>query len=312
MADVKRKLYRHCVDASCSGMRLDQYLPMVEPELSRTLLRKIIDIGGVSHNGRRIRKCCMDVVCGDVFEVTLDGLPLTPYRVTADDILYQDQYLLVLSKPSMVETQPTAARYKGTLYEAVLTLLGTDRGRYAQKKPELGMIQRLDRETSGAILFSTHVRAHRPLTQAFSERRVKKSYLALVAGHPPTAEREIVSNLARTRDANRVKSVPYGGKEAVTRYRVIEQFADTALLEVEILTGRSHQIRVHLSETGCPILGDSFYGGPVSWHEQDVPRTMLHSQSLSLTHPVNGEMLNCTAPIPADMIDLLRKVRELT
>lgn len=312
MAELKRQLYRLRVDEGRSGMRLDQFLPDIEPALSRTLIRKVIDIGGVSHNGRRVRKCGLTVNRGDTVEVTIDGLPLTPYRVKNEDILFRDAYMLVVSKPPMVDTQPTAARYKGTLYEALLTLL-TDNSHSSSKdksKPELGMIQRLDRETSGAILFSTHTRAHRPLTEAFSQRAVSKTYFALVKGILSVTEREIVSNLARTRDANRVKSVRHGGKEAITRFRLLEQFTDAALLEVEILTGRSHQIRVHLSESGHPILGDSFYGGPASCCEQAVPRLMLHSHLLALNHPVTGELLRCVAPLPSDMTELLKVLRQ--
>ncbi len=170
------------------------------------------------------------------------------------------------------------------------------------------MVQRLDRDTSGVILFSTHLQAHAPLTKAMSEGAARKSYLALVAGLPP-AEGEIHSLLARRRSDNRMKSVLHGGKEAHTRYRRLENFGCAALLEVEITTGRSHQIRVHLSEAGYPLIGDCRYGGPAAWLGRPVSRQMLHAWRLQLPHPIGGAELQIEAPPPPDFASLLTQLR---
>ncbi|BCR05415.1 hypothetical protein DESUT3_24840 [Desulfuromonas versatilis] len=241
-------------------------------------------------------------------EVFLDGLPLEPFALSAGQILLQDRYCLAIDKPAGVETQPTPARYRGTLYDALLRYL-QDPAR-PQQRPALGMVQRLDRDTSGVMIFSIHPRAHRPLTALFSGRDVGKLYLALVAGQPEPAAGEIRSQLARNRASNLVRSVARGGKEAITRYRVVESFPGACLVEIELLTGRSHQIRAHFAERGHPLLGDVRYGGPDRICGEPIPRQMLHSWRLSLPHPVSKDALDIEAPIPADMEHLMKVLRQ--
>ncbi len=300
---MKWTIYRYEVDRLAVGVRLDKYLSEACHELSRTILKKIIDLGGVHLNGRRVRNCSCPVKDGDRIEVYIDQLPLEPYRIIEQDVIFRDEYLIVLNKPAQIDTQPTHARYKGTLYEALLSLLQDPYRRH--DKPTLGMIQRLDRGTSGLILFSIHSRAHKPLTRIFVEHQIEKRYLALVSVAPQPESGEICSRLARSRKDNRVKSVTHGGKEAITRYQTIETFSGAAQLDIELLTGRSHQIRAHMSERGCPLLGDHLYGGPVRWHNEAIQRPLLHAAKLALKHPVTGKQLEFTAPLPDDMVGLL-------
>lgn len=304
---MPRQHYRLLPDAAAAGQRLDQFVPAQVAELSRSFLRKIVDLGGVHVGGRRVRKCSTPVRSGELVEIHLDDLPLTIFSLTPKQILFQDRFLLVVDKPAGIETQPTPARYKGTLYEALLRHLHNPYRPLDQ--PELGMVQRLDRETSGVMIFSIHPKAHRPLTQAFAERKVDKTYLALVQGRPAADCGEIRSHLGRARHGNRMMTVRQGGKEAITRYRLLEAFADSSLIELELLTGRSHQIRVHCSEQGFPLLGDSLYGGPSHWRQRQVPRQMLHAATLALAHPVTGAPLRFETPMPADMAALLDCLR---
>ncbi len=296
------------VAADDNGVRLDQYLAATVAELSRTKAKKIVDLGGVHINGRRVRSCSLNVSGGDLIEVYIDQLPLQPYRITDRDIVFQDKYLIVLNKPPQVDTQPTHARYKGTLYEALQWHL---RDPFClHKKAEIGMVQRLDRGTSGLIVFSIHPRAHKEMTRIFLEHGARKGYLALVHNRLETPEGEICSFLARSRKENRVKSVEKGGKEAITRYKVIEQFADYSLLDVEILTGRSHQIRAHMAEQGCPLVGDVRYGGQKSVGSRQVGRPLLHAAALCFPHPVMKQTLDFNLPLPDDMNGILRQLRE--
>lgn len=305
---MPRQHYRLLPDATHAGVRLDQYVPGQVAELSRTFLRKIVDLGGVHVGGRRVRKCSTAVRSGELVEIHLDGLPLEIFSLSAEQILFQDRFLLAVIKPAGVETQPTPARYKGTLYEALLRHLHNPYRPLDQ--PELGMVQRLDRETSGVMVFSIHAKAHKALTQAFTDRKVDKRYLALVQGRPGAEAGEIRSQLGRSRHGNKMLSVKQGGKEAITRYRVLESFAGASLIELELLTGRSHQIRVHCSEQGFPLLGDSLYGGPSHWQQREIPRQMLHAATLALSHPVTGASLDLQAPLAADMASLLEALRE--
>ncbi|MFO7766341.1 MAG: RluA family pseudouridine synthase [Pelovirga sp.] len=298
-SNTKWQVYRLRIEADRGGKRLDHFLPDVIPDLSRSLVRKIIDIGGVHVNGQRKRTCSQPLVPGDQVELYIDQMALEPYRIRSQDVVFQDRYLIVLNKPAMIETQPTHARYKGTLYEALQHYL-KDPYRPRQK-PTLGMIQRLDRTTSGLILFSIHPDAHKKMTRMFLDGSVEKKYLALVSGQPDPASGEIRSLLARSRRENRVHSVAAGGKLAITRYTLVAALQDYALLEVQILTGRSHQIRAHMAELECPLIGDSRYGGPKSVAGLECSRAMLHSRQLKFYHPVTGQPLDFSVPMPEDM-----------
>ncbi len=298
------RVFRLTVAAEEAGQRLDLVVPARIPDLSRSLVRKIVDLGGVHVGGRRLRRCSQILAAGERIEVFLDGQPLEPFVLQDQDILYRDPYLIAVNKPAGIETQPTPARYKGTLYEALLRYLH-DPFR-PQARPEIGMVQRLDRDTSGLMVFSIHPRAHRGLTEAFAGRTVRKLYLGLLTGRLAEQEGEFRSLLARHRGSNLVKSVTHGGKEAVTRYRDLGAGEEATLAEIEILTGRSHQIRAHFSEAGHPLLGDGRYHGPTTYADRPVRRQMLHAWRLVLPHPVSGATLELTAPLPADLTELLK------
>ena len=295
---------RFRVEATDEGQRLDQFLAGQESSgLSRTLARRIIDLGGVQVDGRRMRRCSESVRTGQLVEVYRDHGPLDPFVLNPGLVLFQDRFLLAVNKPPQVETQPTPARYKGTLYAALEGyLLNPFR---PLDRPTIGMVQRLDRDTSGVILFSIHPRAHRPLTAAFADRSVEKRYLALVQGCWAADSGEIRSLLARSRKENRVHSVEHGGREAITRFKVLERFPAATLVDIEILTGRSHQIRAHCAEAGHPLLGDQRYGAVAD----GTGRQMLHAVRLNLIHPVTGVPLELEAPLPEDMTRLLARLR---
>lgn len=294
-------VYRFAVPAEQAGQRLDLFLAGLLPG-GRGVVRRLIDLGGAHVDGRRVRRCSLAVAVGQSIELHVDGLPLEPFRLVADRIVYRDRYLLVLDKPPGVATQPTPARYQGTVYAAVLQFLGES------GQASLGMVQRLDRDTSGVMVFSIHPRAHKGLTAAFGGHRVTKRYLALIAGCPQSSSGEIHSQLARRRATNRMVSVERGGKPAITRYRVIASCADAALVEVEIPTGRSHQIRVHFAEAGHPLLGDRAYGGPAAIGEMTIARQMLHAAELCFDHPVDGHRMEFQVPPPGDFQEIVRRL----
>ncbi len=291
-----------------SGLRLDQFLADQCDGLSRTLARKVINLGGVHLDGRRTRRCGQTVTAGQGVEVYIDGGPFEPFRLAPAQVLYQDRFLIGLDKPAGVATQPTPARYKGTLYEALSVYL--DDARPQQRKPGIGMVQRLDRDTSGVMVFSIHPQAHKNLTEAFRSKQVRKLYLALVTGQVDEPQGVITSELARRRSTNLMVSVAKGGKYAETRYRVLEDLGCASLLEVEIPTGRSHQIRAHFAEQGHPLLGDTAYGGPNSIDGLIIPRQMLHARELQLNHPVSAEVMTLQAELPDDFQRVLEALKD--
>ncbi len=306
---AKRIHWNIIIPADDTGLRLDQVLSRQCAGLSRTQARKIIDIGGVHVSGRRVRSCSRSVKSGEEIAVYCDGLPLDPYIITPAAILYRDADIIVLNKPAGIETQPTPARYQGTLYAALSEFLA-DPFR-PQLLPSIGMVQRLDRDTSGVILFSISPRAHKPLTAAITARSLHKTYLALVAGVVPPGKHEIKSLLARSHRDNCVRSIARGGKEAVTHYRLLAASETCSLVEVIPVTGRMHQIRVHLSEAGFPLLGDTRYGGPQQLGDMTIRRHMLHALSLDFLHPLTRQPLLITAPL-ADDFQMLLNYYQLT
>jgi len=305
---MKWSIYKLQVTVAEAGLRLDQYLADAVTDLSRSRAKKIIDLGGVHINGRRVRSCSASIQSDDSIEVYIDQLPLNPYRLSDHEILFQDKFIIVINKPALVDTQPTHARFKGTVYEALQWYLKDPFRQHL--KPQIGMVQRLDRGTSGVMVFSIHPRAHKEMTRIFLEHEVRKGYLALVHAVPQDDYGEIRSFLARSRKENRVKSVFKGGKEAITRFKIVEKLGDYSLLEVEILTGRSHQIRAHMAEQGCPLVGDVRYGGDSVVAGMKILRPQLHAKTLAFHHPVLDQDFDFSIPVAADMQNVFNKIKE--
>lgn len=304
MSDLKSSItpgaYRFVVSEDLCGLRLDQYLAAANDNFSRSLAKKLIDLGGVHFAGRRTRRCSQVVTTGDRVEVFVDNQSLQPVSLKDDQIIYQDDYIIVINKPAGMPTQPSPSRYQGTLFAELQQLLKCSLRK--DLKPSIGMVQRLDRDTSGVIVFSIHKRAHKRLTDQFREHSVEKVYWALVYGHPKEDHGLFVSSLAKRRSTNLMVSVQKGGKYAETRYQVLKSFAEACLVEVRLITGRSHQIRVHFSEAGHPLLGDIAYGGSLLQENPDFPRQMLHARCITLRHPVSGDIMTFEAPLPEDFV----------
>lgn len=291
--------HRLHVTAEEKGIRLDQFLHGQCGQLSRTKIRKIIDLGGVHVDGKRVRKCSFVIDCGQTIELYQDKGSLEPYRIQPEHILYEDEFIIVLNKAAGIETQPTPARYKGTLYEALQHYL---RQQTPGKKPQIAMVQRLDRDTSGAIVFSIHKDSHKNLSEQVKCHQLNKEYLALVAGIPTAMEGTFHSFLEYDRNTRRMHSVVSGGKEAITHYKVEKFWNESALVSIQLVTGRTHQIRAHFSEAGHPLLGDIAYGGPKLLEGARWNRQCLHALKLAFTHPVHNKPIAVTAPIPEDMV----------
>lgn len=294
--------YRFEVENKFAGLRLDQYLAEASEQFSRGMAKRLIDIGGVYLSGRRVRRCSQTVAAGDKIEVFVDQQPLSTLNLREDHILYRDKELIVINKPAGMATQPTPARYQGTLYAELQKLLFNPNRR--MEKPSIGMVQRLDRDTSGVMVFSIHKRAHKKMTEAFRGHDIGKLYWAMVEGQPDAEEGHFCSQLAKRRSTNLMVSVERGGKHAETHYRLLQAMGPASLVEVRLVTGRSHQIRAHFSEAGMPLLGDTAYGGRRQIGGVDVSRQMLHSRELSFNHPVTGENLHFTAPLPEDFVSV--------
>ncbi len=287
------------VEEQYAGLRLDRYLAEVCTDIGRQSWKKIVAVGGVHLDGRRWSRCSTPLRPGCRVDVYIDGRPLEPWLPDDEQVLYRDRWLLALNKPRGIDCQPTPSRFQGTVYQGVLDFLGR-RDRRQGRKPDIGMVQRLDRDTSGVMVFSIHPQAHPALTRQFSGHLVRKFYLALVQGAPPNRAGTIRSHLSRIRATNLVRSVDKGGKEAITRFRLLGQGLGLSLVLAEPVTGRSHQIRAHFAEAGMPLLGDVAYGGPEIEGELRGRGHWLHAWQLLLHHPVSGTPLRLVAGLPEE------------
>lgn len=292
--------------------RADKVLAAAFPELSRSRIQKILDAGHVRMNGAPVaRKTSLSA--GDTLEITFPEPPktsLTPTEIPLD-VLFEDEHIIVINKDAGIVTHPGAGTGDDTLVHA---LLHHTNGQLAGAGGELrpGVVHRLDKETSGVMLFAKTDEAYFALIEKFQTRELQKEYIALVDKAPDLLAGVIREPIDR-HPTNRVKmAVRENGKPARTDWFVEEKFGtDAALVRCILHTGRTHQIRVHLAFIGHPILGDRTYGKVVHRHEGwPLPRVMLHAARLQLEHPVTGEPLEFKAFPPPDFANLATYLRE--
>lgn len=298
-----------------AGWRLDRVLPALFPDFSRTRLQAWIREERVLLDGRACRP--RDTVSGgEQVSVDVHFLP-DPGLVAEDlplDIVHQDPDLLVVDKPSGLVVHPAAGNPSGTLVNALLHHFPE-----LAVLPRAGLVHRLDKYTTGLLVVARSPRAHTNLVAALQARDIHREYVAVVSGLPDPAGR-VDAPIGRHPVDRKRMAVVAGGKPAVTHYRVSERFSAHSLLEVKLETGRTHQIRVHMAHLHHPLLGDPVYGRKrepargLSEAAANVvsgfDRQALHACRLLFTHPVGDELVECTAPVPADLRSLIEALRE--
>lgn len=282
--------------------RLDHFLQSHLPDLSRTRIQALIRDGHIRLNDSPA-KPNTPLKAGDRIAVTVPDAK--PVRAQPQDIglevLFEDEHLIVVNKPAGLVVHPAAGNPDGTLVNALLHHCQNLSGIGGELRP--GIVHRLDKETSGCLVAAKHDLAHSRLTDAFSGRRVTKIYLAAVNGVPAAESGRIENRIGRhpvDRKRMTLLTQPAKGKEAVTEWRRIATRQGCALLECRLLTGRTHQIRVHMRESlKTPVLGDTIYGQPNRQILQ-MPRLMLHAWKLAFEHPVTRAALSFEAPVPVE------------
>jgi 23S rRNA pseudouridine1911/1915/1917 synthase len=307
------------------GERLDRALQQRLPELSRSRLKQLILSGQVANDGNVIRDPSRKVRVGQTFVVILpepdDATPQA--QAIPLDIRFEDAHLIVIDKPAGLVVHPAPGNPDGTLVNALLAHCGDSlAGIGGVRRP--GIVHRLDKDTSGLLVVAKTEPAHRALSRDFAGRRIERAYSAFVWGVPVPSAGEISGNIGRS-PQNRKKMAVVGesrGKPAVTRYRVEQRFKDdAALIECRLLTGRTHQIRVHLAHAGHPLIGDPVYGtrsgrtvarmGLAGAEITGFSRQALHARLLGFIHPASGEKLRFESPLPRDMAGLLKSLELL-
>jgi 23S rRNA pseudouridine1911/1915/1917 synthase len=317
------------IDPAGDGQRLDRALQQRLPEMSRSRLKQLILSGQVSDDapdpGNVIRDPARKVRNGQTFVVILPEPEDATPRAQAIplDIRFEDAHLIVIDKPAGLVVHPAPGNPDGTLVNALIAHCGDSLlGIGGVRRP--GIVHRLDKDTSGLVVVAKNEAAHRALSRDFAARRIARAYAAIVWGMPLPAAGEIAGNIGRSvTNRKKMAVVPAGrGKPAITRYRTERAFADeAALIECRLLTGRTHQIRVHLAHKGHPLIGDPVYGsrsgravarsGPEGAAIAAFPRQALHARHLGFIHPASGEALEFDSPLPDDMAGLLRNLERL-
>ncbi|MBI4844376.1 MAG: RluA family pseudouridine synthase, partial [Nitrospirae bacterium] len=268
--------------------RLDAFISL-QSGISRSRIQKLIRDGLVSVNSNK-EKPGYRLRAGDAVELTVPDEPETTL-VPEDmplDIVMQDDDIVAVNKPAGMVIYPAAGHRSGTLLNALIAKCGRLASTGAPLRP--GVVHRLDKETSGLILFAKNDRAYLNLVKQFKEREIEKYYMALVYGAPKEERGEINDAIGRSAsDRKKMSTMTRHGKEAVTRYEVIKLFKGASLIKARIITGRTHQIRVHFAASGHPVLGDKTYGKKTSLRTGQrfitFPRQMLHAYCMKFKHP---------------------------
>jgi 23S rRNA pseudouridine1911/1915/1917 synthase len=311
---------RFTVASEQSGLRLDLFLTGREIGLSRARIQRAVEEGRVQVNGRPVR-AGRKLKTGDVVVIVLPAS--RPSGVLPEaiplKILYEDASLLVIDKPAGMVVHPAPGHAGGTLVNALLHHCRDLSGIGGVLRP--GIVHRLDKETSGLLVVAKSDEAHRGLAGQFKRHEVRKTYLALVYGEPKTDGGRIEAAVGRhPTDRKRMSTKGRRGRSAVTVWRIRERYGVAALLEVDIETGRTHQIRVHLTDLGHSVVGDRVYGGAGRIRTVGDPaararmkaldRQALHAWRLAFTHPVTGEKMKFSSPLPEDVAGLCAFLRE--
>ncbi len=289
------------------GQRLDRFIAAAVTALSRTEAQRLIKAGDIRVNDRPARPSYR-LTAGEVITITLP--PPAPAGLLAEDIpldvLYEDDDLAAVNKPAGMVVHPAHGSESGTLVNAALARWPAMRRISGEERP--GVVHRLDKDTSGVIVLGKTPAAIKSLQAQFKARTTLKRYVALVEGHPATGTGRIEAPIARDPAQRKRMAVVPGGRPAVTQFRVRESFDAHSLLEIDLLTGRTHQIRVHLAWLKHPVAGDTVYG----FRKPTIPlkgRLFLHAAELEVDSPSSGARLRFEAPLPAELEAVLAALR---
>lgn len=293
-----------------SGARLDQFVAMSIPDLSRSYAQALIDDGKVSVDGV-VRKASYKISADERVLVDIPDtqpMELLPEAIPVD-VLYEDDDIVVINKAVGMVVHPAPGHPSGTLVNALLhhapgiSIAGSSRP---------GIVHRLDKDTSGVMVVAKNDRASHSLVEQWTTGKVRKRYLAVVAGRLDEEEAVIDVPIARHRTNRKRMTVDRDGRAAVTQITAMERFGETSLLDVDLRTGRTHQIRVHMAYIKHPIVGDGVYGNATSARIADalgVRRQMLHAVTLGFALPGSGKAMEFVARIPPDMEAVLARLR---
>ncbi|MCH5241461.1 MAG: RluA family pseudouridine synthase [Muribaculaceae bacterium] len=326
-----RELFEHfrfIADKGQTLLRVDKFLVDRMEKTSRNRIQQAADAGCIIVNGKPV-KSSYKVKPGDVVSIVMDR-PRYEFEIIAEDIplniVYEDQDLLVVDKPAGLVVHPGHGNYHGTLVNA-LAYHFKDNPDYDVSDPRMGLVHRIDKDTSGLLVVAKTPEAKTALGEQFFNKTTRREYVAVIWGEFPEKSGTITGDIARN-PRNKlqmaVMSEPGIGKHAVTHYEEIESFGYVSVVRCRLETGRTHQIRVHMKHMGHPLFNDERYGGDeilrgttfakyrqfIANCMETCPRQALHARTLGFKHPRTGEEMNFESPIPADISSLIEKWRD--
>lgn len=291
------------------SVRIDRYLAEQCPEFSRSYLQKLLKEQKVTADGRPV-KANYKIPPGAEIQVEIPDMEVPDIRPEDIplDILYEDEHLLVVNKPKGMVVHPAAGHTEGTLVNAVMAHCGDNlSGINGVLRP--GIVHRIDKDTTGALVICKEDAVHRDLAEQLKEHSIKRRYRAIVQGNLKEDEGTIEGPIGRHHTDRKKMAINYkNGKDAVTHYKVLERFGQYTYIECRLETGRTHQIRVHMTSIGHPLLGDTVYGS--SKNPFHLQGQTLHAMILGFRHPVTGEYIEFEAPLPDYFLKLLEKLRK--
>ncbi len=320
---MSQKKLSFTADDSVAGWRLDKFLAHCAPDLSRARIQDLIGTGHVASASKPIAENSFKIKSGQTFDLTIPAA--APVSIAAQNIplniIYEDNDILVLNKPPGLVIHPAAGNADRTLVNALLAHCGDSlSGIGGEKRP--GIVHRIDKDTSGVLVIAKHDTAHHHLSKQFADHTIERRYHAFVWGMPNPSKSTIHGNIGRSQQNRKKMAVMRsGGKRATTHYHVIKSFGHIAsLIECRLETGRTHQIRAHMTHAGHPLIGDQTYGKPrkIRGLEMDLqdylyqfPRQALHAKSLAFTHPISLKWLDFQSDLPDDLQILDEKLSHI-
>lgn len=283
------------VDISDS-IRLDSYISTKDTSLSRASIQKLLDEKNITVNDS-FKKSSYKVKSGDIIKINVPEVRESNIKAQdiPIDIVYEDDYMIIVNKPKGMVVHPANGNPDGTLVNAIMNICKDSlSGIGGEKRP--GIVHRLDKNTSGLLIVAKNDEAHIKISEQIKNREVKKIYIALVRGIIQEDEATINMPIARSKKDRKKMAVDKDGKEAITHFKVLKRYDNYTLVEVKIDTGRTHQIRVHMSYIGHPVIGDDVYSN--GKNEFGVEGQMLHARSLDFIHPITNKSMHFEAELP--------------
>jgi len=288
------------------GKRLDAYIASQDEEITRTAAQRLIEQGAILVNGKT-QKVSYKVSVGD--SVTIEEVQAQEIELKAQDIpieiIYEDNDIIVVNKPKGLVVHPANGNPDGTLVNAIMAICKDSlSGIGGEIRP--GIVHRLDKDTSGLLIVAKNDKAHVNMSEKIKNHEVKKTYIALVRGVVKENEATIDMPIGRSNSDRKKMAVVKNGRNAITHIKVLKRYNRYTLLEINIETGRTHQIRVHLSHIGYPIIGDYIYSN--GKNEFGVVGQCLHAKQLEFRHPITEKEMKCQAPLPEYFEQILQKL----